>query len=223
MRQNNNNDKETEKMDTNKVLEGLDLVDHELDSLTAEKTGVEAEIAGLAAKETALRAQLVSVTEAYETAVLRPSVRDRALAAIEAMDNAGLNEAAVRAAISSQYGKLPPPAPAKALKPPSAKPEKKITSGLPSQDIQDAILASVKAAGAKGIRMEELHDKFDTQNVEHLAVFATVKNAFLDGNVRRDGVTRGLRYFWIDKPVAEVAPAAETAPVADAPAPEVTE
>lgn len=211
-------------MDTNKVLDGIDLVDRDFETLSAEKLETEQEIAGLAAKETALRARLAELTAQHEVAVLRPSVMERALAAIAAMENAGMGEAAARAAIVAQYGKVVV-APPKALKPPSAHSERRISTNLPSEDIQKAILATVKERGAAGIRMEELHDKFDALNVEHLAVFGTVKNAVLDGNIRRDGVTRGLKYYWLDKPVA--APAVETAPVveasAEAPAAENTE
>ena len=197
-------------MDSAKILDGVDLVDRELDSLTALKAETEAELAGLAAREEALQARLAEVSAKQEEVASRPTVSARALAVIAAMEAVGCDEVACRAAIVAQFGKVQPKAATKALKPPSAKgtAEKLITSGLPSADIQAEILAAVQNAGLSGIRMETLHDQFALKNVEATAVFSVIKNARLQGNVSRDGTTRGVRYYWVTKaasaPVVEV-------------------
>jgi len=204
-----------------KLVDGVELSDIETESLSAQKAALAAKIAQLSAALENASVALVSTDEALAKRADMPSVREMAFGIASSLEGCGCNDLAIRAAIVAQFGK-------KSLvvrnpsKPPTAggTKEKKITLGLPSVVDQDSILTAVREAGAEGIRMETLYEKFPAvcpdgktetdSDKSRLAVFGTVKNALLDNRVLTSGQARGMRYVWVDAPVAPpAAPAAE--------------
>jgi hypothetical protein len=183
-------------MDFAKILEGVELVDAELESLGARKAELEGRVAQLSNAVEAAKTSLDEVAAAYETRAALPGVADRAMVIMTALEAAGCSEDAVRAAVVAQFGKKAPPAPVLPKKPPTALKEKKITLSI-SEERQNEILAAVQAAGAEGIRMETLYDRFGAvEPNDKTAIFGTVKNALIDKKVTPSGQARGMRYTW---------------------------
>ena len=177
-----------------RLVEGLDLaVDLESLKVSATKLSERAEQLRRAAENAAAEAK--EAAERAAAAVASPDRRASALAMAAALSAAGLTESAVRAALLAQYGKVKAPAAAKPTKPPSAVQGQKVTAGLPSAEVQATILDKVRAAGVDGIRLETLKEHMP--DTDPVALVATLKNALLDGTIRREGATRGMTYIMV--------------------------
>lgn len=177
-----------------KLVVGLDLaVDVASLTTAATRLAERAEQLRNAAKQAEQDAK--EAAEKAEAAKASPDRRASALAMAAALSAAGLTESAVRAALLAQYGKVKAPAAAKPTKPPSAVQGQKVTAGLPSAEVQATILDKVRAAGVDGIRLETLKERMP--DTDPVALVATLKNALLDGTIRREGATRGMTYIMV--------------------------
>lgn len=188
-------------IDFAKLVEGVELVDVETESLRMQESDLSKKVSALGESLANATSALEATREALESRAALPTPEEQAKTLAETMDSLGVKPEAIRAAIVTQFGKKSV-APVLPLRPPSAggTKEKKITAGLPDAAVADAILTAIRETGAEGIRMETLYEKFPTAGADsdksRVAVFATVKNAVLDKTVGVLGQARGTRYFW---------------------------
>ena len=191
-------------IDTSKVLVGVSLVDSEMASLSARQTELAKKVDFHRVALAQTEAELTAVNEKAAEVAAMPSVQERAEKLIAGLEALGMTEAAIRSAVVAQFGVVKA-ASTKALKPPSAQPEKAITLTIPNET-QEAILAAVREAGAGGVLMLDLYEKFaakgDGTRDENLAaqVLGTVKNAMIQNDthpatVRGEGMAKGKRYY----------------------------
>jgi len=175
-----------------RLVEGLDLA-VDVESLKASASKLAERAAQLRRAAENAESEAKEAASRAEAAVASPDRRASALAMAAALSAAGLTESAVRAALLAQFGKVKAPSAAKPTKPPVQ--GQKVTAGLPSAEVQTAILDRVRAAGVDGIRLEVLKEHLP--DIDPIALVATLKNALLDGTVRREGVTRGMTYIMV--------------------------
>lgn len=174
-----------------KLVVGLDLA-VDVESLKASASKLAERAAQLRRAAENAESEAKEAAERAAAAVASPDRRASALAMAAALSAAGLTESAVRAALLAQFGKAKAPTAPKALKPPTVQGQK-VTAGLPSAEVQATILARVKAAGVDGLRVETLKEHMP--DLDAVAIVATLKNALLDGTIRREGETRGTKYI----------------------------